>query len=417
MHPTYDQYAIVGWKAPFSGLFDVEGFFRDIDSSFGDGVNWFIDKGSETLQSGSVGEAFPDKSQSFSFSDLSMNQGELLYFIVDINNIDYCDSTELSLSITSNVVVELPTLAINNATVVEGLDNTAFLTVSLNGLFNLPVTVNYTTTPLNALPGEDYQSQTGTLTIAPNSQTGTISIPIINDALNERDEAFLVTLSDPVNATLDPNAGAGQVVITDTWQAFVTSTLPAGVENLKLSGTGDINGSGNAGDNVLTGNNGKNLLSGKAGNDTLRGGLGKDSLNGGAGNDLLVGGLDKDIVRGGPGNDRFSYTKLEDSLLSGFDKVADFNANEDRFVVKTLPTLFTANAGNVARLKEADLQALLTPDVLANPGDVAQFTYGARTFIAINDVLAGFQGSGDAIVELATNGLTGVLSQGNFALS
>ena len=44
------------------------------------------------------------------------------------------------------------------------------------------------------------------------------------------------------------------------------------VENLTLLGTGNINGTGNALNNVITGNAGANVLNGGGGNDTLYGG-------------------------------------------------------------------------------------------------------------------------------------------------
>ena len=109
---------------------------------------------------------------------------------------------------------------------------------------------------------------TGTLTIAANTSFGTISIPILNDNLNEPDEAFTVNLSNPINAPINPNAGIGEVIITDTWESTLTRTLPEGVENLKLIGSAAINGTGNAGNNVLTGNSANNTLIGLNGNDT-----------------------------------------------------------------------------------------------------------------------------------------------------
>ncbi|MBE9263328.1 M10 family metallopeptidase C-terminal domain-containing protein [Microcystis sp. LEGE 00066] len=158
-------------------------------------------------------------------------------------------------------------LSINDITVVEGQNSSAILTVTVNNPNPQPITVNYTTTPINATANVDYTSQTGTLTIAPNTSTATISIPILNDNLNEPDEAFIVTLSNPVNATINPDEAIGQVIITDTLQSAITRTLPTNVENLRLIGSNNINGTGNAGDNKITGNSGNNILAGANGND------------------------------------------------------------------------------------------------------------------------------------------------------
>ena len=94
---------------------------------------------------------------------------------------------------------------------------------------------------------------------------------------------------------------AGDVVIeqpnegTDAVRAAVGYALSAGIENLTLTGAGDIDGTGNAAANKLTGNDGANSLSGAEGNDSLTGGLGNDTLDGGAGIDTLVGGLGDDV--------------------------------------------------------------------------------------------------------------------------
>jgi Ca2+-binding RTX toxin-like protein len=50
----------------------------------------------------------------------------------------------------------------------------------------------------------------------------------------------------------------------------VTTTLPSGVENLTLTGTAAINGTGNANNNVFQGNSANNTLTGLDGNDTYR---------------------------------------------------------------------------------------------------------------------------------------------------
>ena len=75
----------------------------------------------------------------------------------------------------------------------------------------------------------------------------------------------------------------------DLVQSSITCTLGSNVENLTLTGTSAINGTGNTLDNVLTGNSKNNTLTGNVGNDTLDGGTaGTDVLRGGAGNDTYI---------------------------------------------------------------------------------------------------------------------------------
>lgn len=74
------------------------------------------------------------------------------------------------------------------------------------------------------------------------------------------------------------------------------------VENIDGSDYGDRL-VGNAGDNVLNGGSGNDIIRALAGADTVEGGAGSDRLFGNDGNDHLDGGEDDDILEGGFGND------------------------------------------------------------------------------------------------------------------
>jgi Ca2+-binding RTX toxin-like protein len=84
--------------------------------------------------------------------------------------------------------------------------------------------------------------------------------------------------------TITEAAGAG----TDTVQSSVAYALGANLENLTLTGSSAINGTGNTLANVMTGNTAANMLNGAAGTDTLNGMLGNDTLTGGANADNFV---------------------------------------------------------------------------------------------------------------------------------
>jgi Ca2+-binding RTX toxin-like protein/methionine-rich copper-binding protein CopC len=91
----------------------------------------------------------------------------------------------------------------------------------------------------------------------------------------------------------------------DSVRSSISVTLSADVENLILTGSGDIDGSGNGLANSIAGNPVNNILDGRGGADILIGDAGNDSLDGGESDgkaDLLNGGAGNDTYKVGAGD-------------------------------------------------------------------------------------------------------------------
>ncbi|WP_180268988.1 beta strand repeat-containing protein, partial [Nostoc linckia] len=129
-----------------------------------------------------------------------------------------------------------------------------------------------------------------------------------------------------LNDTITEGSNAG----TDLVKSSITWVLGNNLENLTLTGSSAISGTGNNLNNIITGNTGANLLSGEDGDDSLFGGSGIDTLLGGAGNDVLIGGVGKDLLTGGTGQDSFYLT---DTRTGSFDTITDFTVGDDTIFI------------------------------------------------------------------------------------
>jgi trimeric autotransporter adhesin len=118
----------------------------------------------------------------------------------------------------------------------------------------------------------------------------------------------------------------------DTVETALTWTLASEVERLTLTGTGLVNGTGNASNNWLAGNGAANTLNGAAGADVLLGRDGNDvlqdtagngALDGGAGNDTLTTGIGNDLLAGGAGADTYTLGGGADIVAFNFGDGAD----------------------------------------------------------------------------------------------
>ena len=107
-------------------------------------------------------------------------------------------------------------ISISSTTVTEGVDATADFVVTLSRSSSGTVTVDYTTLDVTALAGSDYQYTDGTLTFQPGETSKTVSVPIINDAVNDSGETFWVGLSAVKGATIaGGGVGIGTILNTE----------------------------------------------------------------------------------------------------------------------------------------------------------------------------------------------------------
>ena len=104
-------------------------------------------------------------------------------------------------------------LTIADASAAEG-GSLAF-TVSLTPVSGRAVTVDYATSNGTAVAGTDYTAASGSVTLAAGDITKTVTVATTEDTLDEDDETFTVTLSNPGNALLGDATGTGTITDGD----------------------------------------------------------------------------------------------------------------------------------------------------------------------------------------------------------
>lgn len=156
-------------------------------------------------------------------------------------------------------------------------------------------------------------------------------------------DTYYVDVSTDV---ITEGASAGTDLV---YSSATTYTLAANVENLTLTGTANINGTGNTGANVITGN---------AGNNVLDGGTGTDSLIGGAGDDIYFLDVSTDVVTeaSNGGTDTVNvgftaslvnYANVENMTLTGTGAInATGNAGNNALRGNSAANTLTGGAGN-----------------------------------------------------------------------
>ena len=124
--------------------------------------------------------------------------------------------------VLTTIWIDLPetrsSLTINDVTVTEGTGNTVYavFTVRLSAVSGQNVVVNYAVANGTATTPQDYRHTPQSLTIMAGATSGTISVAVQGDALDEPDsETFFVNLTSATNATIADNQGIGRITDND----------------------------------------------------------------------------------------------------------------------------------------------------------------------------------------------------------
>ena len=152
---------------------------------------------------------------------------------------DYALLTGPSLSVTI-IENDAATFSATGPSFVAEDGGTATYTVSLSARPSTNVTINYATADGTATAGSDYTAARGTLTFTPTNwdTAQTVAVTISNDTVDDDNETFTFTLSNPgTGAVLSSTASSQSTTITDDDVPALTVSFGAATYNVREGAT------------------------------------------------------------------------------------------------------------------------------------------------------------------------------------
>lgn len=186
--------------------------FGTVDGTALAGSDYTSTSNSRTIPAGSTSTTI-----SVATTDDALDEGDEETFRLLLSSVVGATLTDGDGLGTVNDNDATPTLSISDPAAVAEGGNVVF-TVTLSAVSGREVRVNWATSDgdggggaADAVAPGDYTASSGTLTIPAGSLTGPITIGTVNDATTEPVEAFTVTLSNAVNATIAGGGGGSGI--------------------------------------------------------------------------------------------------------------------------------------------------------------------------------------------------------------
>jgi uncharacterized protein YhjY with autotransporter beta-barrel domain len=187
-----------------------------------------------------TGQTIPAGSSTYTFTVLvngdALNEPSETFFanVTNVVNAVVVDGQGVGTIVNDD---PLPSLSINDVTVVEGNSGTvnAVFTVTLNTPSGQTLAVLYGTANGTATAPADYANTSGTLTFAAGVTTQTITVPVNGELVPEANETFFVNIFGPANATIADGQGVGTITNDDVPVTVAPATVPNGTVGVAYS--------------------------------------------------------------------------------------------------------------------------------------------------------------------------------------
>ena len=130
-----------------------------------------------------------------------------------------CTADNRQLSNSPSATIRGPAaLSVADASANENTDSGLEFAVTLDRSSTLTVTVDYATSNGTATAGQDYTATSGTLSFSPGDTAKTVTVPVLNDAIDDGIETMTLTLSNASNARIADGSATGTIENSDPLQ-------------------------------------------------------------------------------------------------------------------------------------------------------------------------------------------------------